>query len=85
MLQNKNQPSPQTEPEFRAHVRAHEAVIGNELWYGDQAPDLGEGFSAADTAERTTTVIKILLRAAKRADKLGNPDQAEATTSCPTS
>jgi hypothetical protein len=77
MLQINRHPA-KTTPRFQAHVRAHEQIISNELWYGDQAPDLGEGFSAADTDARTATVIEILLRAAKKADKNGNPDQAEA-------
>jgi hypothetical protein len=51
--------------------------ISNEVWYGDQPPDLGKGFTAAKTNERTSTVTEILLRAAKRAEKNGTADLAE--------
>jgi len=52
-----------TKPKFRNHVRAHEQVSSNEFWYGDKAPDLGPGFTAAKTKKRATTVTRILLRA----------------------
>jgi hypothetical protein len=68
----------QTRPKFQTHVQAHEAVINNELWYGDKPPNLGQGFSAAETAERRTAVMEILLRAAKRADKNEDADLAGA-------
>ena len=32
----------QQRPSFRSHVRAHEAVINNEEWYGDGPPSLGK-------------------------------------------
>jgi hypothetical protein len=67
-----------TTPKFRSHVRAHEEIIRNEVWYGDQPPSLGPAFTAAKTQERTSTVTEILLRAAKREDKNGNTDLAEA-------
>jgi hypothetical protein len=67
-----------TTPRFSSHVRAHEEITSNEFWYGDQPPSLGPGFTAAKTQQRTTTVTQILLRAAKRADKNGNTDIAEA-------
>jgi hypothetical protein len=63
---------------FRSHVRAHEQVSSNEFWYGDKAPDLGPGFTAAKTKKRATTVTGILLRAAKREDKTGNLTLAQA-------
>jgi hypothetical protein len=69
----------QPEPKFQTHVQAHEAVINNERWYGNKPPDLGQGFGAAETAERRTTVMEILLRAAKRADKNEDADLAEAS------
>lgn len=75
MLQNKNR---QAKPKFRVHVQAHEEIISNEFWYGDQRPDLGRGFTAAKAQERTTTVTQILLRAAKRAEKNVSPKLAEA-------
>jgi hypothetical protein len=68
----------QPKPKFRTHVQAHEAVANNERWYGNKPPNLGQGFSAAETAERRTAVMEILLRAAKRAEKDENADQAEA-------
>jgi hypothetical protein len=67
-----------TKPRFSSHVRAHEEITSNEFWYGDQPPSLGPGFTAAKTQERATVVNRILLRAAKRADKNGNTDLAEA-------
>jgi hypothetical protein len=51
---NKNRPPPHTKPGFRSHVRAHQEITSNEVWYGDQAPRLGKGFSAAKTQERAT-------------------------------
>jgi hypothetical protein len=52
-------------------------VTNDEPWFSDQAPDLGPGFSAVDAEQRRTTVIGILLRAAKRAEKV-NSDKAKA-------
>jgi hypothetical protein len=69
MQNSKKRHLPHTKPRFRSHVRAHEEIIGNEVWYGDQPPRLGLGFTAAKTQERTTTVTEILLRAAKKAEK----------------
>jgi hypothetical protein len=68
----------QTNRKFNAHVQAHEAVTNNEGWYGNQPPNLGQGFSAAEATERRTTVMEILLRAAKRADKNEDADLAGA-------
>jgi hypothetical protein len=67
-----------TKPKFRSHVRAHEQVSSNEFWYSDKAPDLGPGFTAAKTKKSATTVTGILLRAAKREDKIGNTESARA-------
>jgi hypothetical protein len=78
MLYDKNRHQPHTKSKFRAHVRAHEEIISNEIWYGDQAPRLGPGFTAAKTQERASTVLEILLRAAKRAEKNDTADLAEA-------
>jgi hypothetical protein len=77
MLYDKKRPLSHTNPKFRAHVRAHEQIISNEIWYGDQPPSLGPGFTAAKTQERANTVVEILLRAAKKAEKTGNTDLAE--------
>jgi hypothetical protein len=68
----------QPRPKFQTHVQAHEAVTNNESLYGNKPPNLGHGFSVAETAERRTTVMEILLRAAKRADKNEDADLAEA-------
>jgi hypothetical protein len=67
----------QPKPKFKIHVQAHEAVTSNESWYTNRPPNLGQGFTAAETAERRTTVMDILLRAAKRATKNEDPEQAE--------
>lgn len=37
---------------FSAHARAHEAVIGNEHWYGDDSPDIGESFNVLKANRR---------------------------------
>jgi hypothetical protein len=68
----------QTNRKFKAHVQAHKAVTNNESWFTNKPPNLGQGFSAADVAERRSTVMEILLRAAKRADKNEDADLAEA-------
>jgi hypothetical protein len=78
MLQKTNNRQFHRKPKFQAHVHAHEAVANNESWYGNKPPNLGQGFSAADVAERRTAVMEILLRAAKRAEKDESADQAEA-------
>jgi hypothetical protein len=77
MLKIKKRSFSQAKPKFNSHVRAHEAIVSNEVWYGDQPPSLGPGFSAAKAQERTTSVLGILLRAAKRAEKNGTGDLAE--------
>ena len=56
---------------FKTHVRAHEQIIGNENWYGDDAPSLGRSFTAKKTAERHQDVVQISGRAARRAAKAG--------------
>jgi hypothetical protein len=65
-------------PKFQTHVLAHEAVTNNESLYGDKPPHLGQGFSTAETAERRTAVMEILLRAAKRAENDKDGDLGEA-------
>jgi hypothetical protein len=65
-------------PTFRSHVAAHEAVISNEAWYGDNSPLLGPAFTARKTAERQQAMIEVLWRAAKRATRAGKKTQAEA-------
>jgi hypothetical protein len=78
MFNSKSLFSNQTNLKVKAHIQAHEAVTNNESWYTNKPPDLGQGFSAAETAERRTTVMEILLRAAKRAEKNENADLASA-------
>jgi hypothetical protein len=68
----------QPKPKFKTHVQAHQAVTNNESLYTNRPPKLGQGLTVAETAERRTTVMKILLRAAKRADRNKDPEQAEA-------
>jgi hypothetical protein len=63
---------------FKTHVRAHEEIINNEDWYGDEAPSLGKSFTAKKTAERQYDVVQILGRAAKKAAKAGSKKLAEA-------
>jgi len=65
-------------PTFRRHVRAHEAVVTNEFWYGDGSPYLGPSFTAKKTAERQADVIGILQRAAKSAETAGDRTLARA-------
>ena len=77
MPKNKKRPPAHTKPRFKRHVRAHEEITSNETWYSDQPPDLGPGFSAAKAQQRTSTVLGILLRAAKKQEKNGTSDLAE--------
>jgi hypothetical protein len=77
MLKNKNRRLPQPKPRFKSHVRAHEEITSNEFWYSDQPPALGPGFTAAKAQERTSTILGILLRAAKRAERNGSPKLGE--------
>jgi hypothetical protein len=78
MLQKTNNRQFHRKPKFQAHVRAHEAITSNESLHSNKPPNLGQGFSVAETAERRTTVMEILLRAAKRAQKDEDTDLAEA-------
>ena len=59
-------------PTFQRHVRAHEAVINNEFWYGDGPPSVGKSFTAKKTAERHADVVRLLQRAANSAEKAGD-------------
>ena len=65
-------------PKFRAHVKAHKTVIGNERWFRKGRPFLGKPFTVKKTVNRHATVIKILSRAAKRAAKAANGELADA-------
>jgi hypothetical protein len=55
----------------KKYVRAHDQIINDEHWYGDDAPSLGRSFTAKKTAERQQEVVQILGRAARRAAKAG--------------
>jgi hypothetical protein len=68
----------QRAPTFYRHVRAHEAVVTNEFWYGDGPPSLGKSFTAAKTADRHAEVVALLLKAAKKAEKAGDKQLANA-------
>jgi hypothetical protein len=46
-------------PKFRAHVKAHRTVIGNERWFQKGAPFLGKPFSVKKTVQRHATLIKL--------------------------
>ena len=71
-------PTQRSRPEFRAHVKAHKTVIGNERWFRKGQPFLGKPFTVKKTVNRHATVIKILSRAAKRAGKAANDELADA-------
>ena len=62
---------------YQSHVRAHEEVINNKFWYGDDGPSLGRQFSASKMAERQQVVIELLWKAAKKEEKAGNKKLAE--------
>ena len=69
---------PFNRPKFRAHVKAHKTVIGNERWFRKGPPFLGKQFTVKKTVERHATVIAILSRAAKRAGKAANTELVDA-------
>src|ERR1700730_17163625 len=69
---------PSKRPKFIRHVKAQEAVINNKVWFGESLPALGGGFTAERANERRATVVKILDRAAKRAEKANDYDLATA-------
>lgn len=71
-------PTQRSRPKFRAHAKAHKAVIGNERWFRKGSPFLGKPFSVKKTVNRHAAVINILSRAAKRAAKAANDDLAAA-------
>jgi hypothetical protein len=53
-------------------------VISNERWFRKGQPFLGKPFTVKRTVKRHATVIKILLRAAKREAKKGDSELAAA-------
>ena len=78
MLQHRGLSFCRTTPRFKAHARAHQEVVGNEHWYGDEPPGLGKGYTAADTEERHAAVSEVLLRAAKNAENNDAGELAKA-------
>jgi hypothetical protein len=65
-------------PKFRAHVKAHRTVAGNERWFRKGEPFLGTPFTVKKTVQRHAAVIKILSRAGRRAARAGNHELADA-------
>lgn len=53
-------------------VRAHEAVIGNEYWYGDRPPLMHPSLSAKKTAKRRADVVDLLEKTAKETKASGD-------------
>jgi hypothetical protein len=66
----------QSHPRLIKHVRAHEAVIGNEYWYGDGPPLMHPSLSAKKTAGRRAEVVDLLEKAAKKSKGTGDRDQS---------
>ena len=62
---------------FRTHQKAHQEVLGNELWFSDGEPVIGKQFTAAKAQERNVLLIDILDRAAKRELRAGNRQLAD--------
>jgi hypothetical protein len=65
-------------PKFRAHQKAHQAVVANERWFRKGQPFLGKPFSVKKAVKRHATLINILTRAAKRENKATNDKTATA-------
>lgn len=63
---------------YRTHARAHEAIINNEHWYGDNLPSVGKAFTAKKTAERHGDIIQVLLKAGSKAKKAKDTRLADA-------
>ena len=65
---------PFNRPKFRAHVKAHKTVIGNERWLRKGSPFLGKPFTVKKTLQRHHQVIGI----PRRAENAGNDALAGA-------
>jgi hypothetical protein len=65
-----------SQPRLIRHVRAHEAVIAEEYWYGDRPPLLHPSLSAKKTAKRRADVVDILLNAGKKSKASGDRKRA---------
>jgi len=59
----------QSHPRLIKHIHAHEAVIGNEYWYGDEPPLMHPSLSARKTAQRRADLEDILEKAATKKQK----------------
>jgi hypothetical protein len=64
-------------PIFKTHRRAHEGVLTNEFWFGDDVPVIGEQFTVAKAKERKTEIIGLLFRTAARERLAGVADIAD--------
>ena len=65
-------------PKFRAQVKAHKTVIGNERWFRKGSPFLGNPYSKEKTVQRHHQMIGIPRRAENRETKAGNDVLASA-------
>ena len=63
-------------PKLTRHVHAHDAVIGNEYWYGDGPPLMHPSLSARKTAQRKADVVDLLEKASQRSNAKGDRKQA---------
>jgi hypothetical protein len=66
----------QCQARLSKHLRAHEAVIDNEYWYGNGSPLMHPSLSAKKTAERRVDVVDLLEKATKKSEALGGRNQA---------
>jgi hypothetical protein len=66
----------QSHPRLIKHIHAHEAVIGNEYWYGDEPPLMHPSLSARKTAQRRADLEDILEKAATKSRSKGDGKQA---------
>jgi hypothetical protein len=64
------------QPTFRTRVRFHKEILGDETWFGDDAPFLGDRFTSADAKERGKITVDILQRSARTQKRAGNAARA---------
>jgi len=57
---------------FCSHRNAHNAIVTNELWFGEGPPDFGDSFAAKKAVKRHRQIGQILQRAARRERKNGS-------------
>jgi hypothetical protein len=67
----------QSQARLIKHLGAHEAVIGNEYWYGDGQPLMHPSLSAKKTAKRRSDVVDILLKAGMKNEASGDRIKAK--------